>query len=118
LDGFAFRSAHYVKQILTTKTLFELTRLKLEMDSKGDYHSLHKLVFQDVQDVHERGLILTHIDREAKVEHTERTLALTPLTPLHAQTFLSNMKLGTKAGQKLMASRPWRKVGAFLVEHD
>jgi hypothetical protein len=61
------RAAVYVRQILTTTTFGELIRLKLEMDSKGDYHSLHKLIFIDLHDEDERKYILSHMEKEAKV---------------------------------------------------
>lgn len=56
-----------MRKIICGKDGGELIRLKLEADSKGDYHSLHKLVFRDVTDPAIRADILQHIDTHAKV---------------------------------------------------
>jgi hypothetical protein len=56
-----------VRKIICGKDGGELIRLKLEADSKGDYHSFHKLVFRDVTDSAIRADILQHIDTHAKV---------------------------------------------------
>ena len=90
------RSEYYVRMILKGKSGGELVRLKLEMDSKGDYHSLHKLVFRDVSSREERRLILEHIEQQGRA-------------------MLSHMRQGGRVGSKLLRARPWRKV--HVISH-
>ena len=55
-----------VFDILTSCRGHDLTELKAIMDSKGNYHSLHKLVFHDIKTPSTRKLISDHILQEAK----------------------------------------------------
>jgi len=81
-----------VRQILTTlPEALDLLRLKLETDSKGSYHSLHKLVFQDVKSADERRLILDHIEKQGR-------------------SIVVIMKQGGRTGITLLEHRPWRKI--------
>ena len=92
------RGACYVKHILTRwsgrDVWGELVRLKLEMDAKGDYHSLHKLLFVDMigaEDLAHREEILLFFEEEAK-------------------KLQAKMRQGGRGGRLLLHSRPWRKV--------
>jgi len=59
--------AWVVPKVMTSTTRGRLVRLKAEIDGKGNYHSLHKLVFQDVKSDDDRRSILQHFYVEAKV---------------------------------------------------
>lgn len=61
-----------VFDILTSCRGHDLTELKAIMDSKGNYHSLHKLVFHDIKTPSTRKLISDHIVQEArKIRETQ-----------------------------------------------
>jgi hypothetical protein len=56
----------------------ELTELKAIMDSKGNYHSLHKLVFHDIKTLMNRKIIIDHMLNESKlITASERERAAT-----------------------------------------
>jgi hypothetical protein len=55
-----------VFDILTSCHAHDLTELKAIMDSKGNYHSLHKLVFNDIKTTTTRKLIADHMLEEAR----------------------------------------------------
>ena len=55
-----------VFDILTSCRGHDLTELKAIMDSKGNYHSLHKLVFNDIKTTTTRKLIADHMLEEAR----------------------------------------------------
>ncbi len=55
-----------VYDILTSCRGHDLTELKAIMDSKGNYHSLHKLVFNDIKTTTTRRLIADHMLEEAR----------------------------------------------------
>ena len=62
-----------VFDILTSCRGHDLTELKAIMDSKGNYHSLHKLVFNDIKTTTTRKLIADHMLEEARrIAHTKR----------------------------------------------
>ena len=58
-----------VFDILTSCKGNDLTELKAIMDSKGNYHSLHKLVFNDIKTTSNRKLIADHMLEEARRIH-------------------------------------------------
>ncbi|KAG6964481.1 hypothetical protein JG688_00007667 [Phytophthora aleatoria] len=80
----------WVRNIILKTQGDDLSNLKTYTDAKGDFHSMHKLVFNDIRDPTIRADILSHIQREASVQ-------------------IAHMRLGTKRGRsrKLQA---WRKV--------
>jgi hypothetical protein len=55
-----------VFDILTSCRGHDLTELKAIMDSKGNYHSLHKLVYYDIKTTTTRKLIADHMLEEAR----------------------------------------------------
>ena len=55
-----------VFDVLTSCRGNELTELKAIVDSKGNYHSLHKLVFHDIKTATTRKLIANHMLEEAR----------------------------------------------------
>lgn len=68
----------------------DLTRLKLLTDSKGDYQSLHKLVFKDITSPDARAEVLNHIR-------------------LEANKLKGALRIGGSRGKRF-ARRPWRKI--------
>lgn len=80
----------WVRNIILKTTGDDLSNLKSFTDAKGDFHSLHKLVFNDIRDADIRNDILNHIQREARVQ-------------------IAHMKLGTKRAMKRRL-QAWRKV--------
>ena len=65
-----------VCNIITSCFGHELTELKAITDSKGNYHSLHKLVFHDIKATQSRRSITEHMLREAKlISASERVAA-------------------------------------------
>ncbi|KAF4128224.1 hypothetical protein GN958_ATG22576, partial [Phytophthora infestans] len=80
----------WVRNIILKTQGDDLSNLKALTDAKGDFHSMHKLVFNDIRDPAIRADVLSHIQREASVQ-------------------IAHMRLGTKRGRsrKLHA---WRKV--------
>nr|CCA19792.1 conserved hypothetical protein [Albugo laibachii Nc14] len=83
-------SEKWVRNIILKTSGDDLSLLKTYTDAKGDFHSLHKLVFNDIRDVKIRHDILQHIHREASIQ-------------------TAHMRLGTRKAmvRKLQA---WRKV--------
>ena len=55
-----------VFDVLTSCRGHDLTELKAIVDSKGNYHSLHKLVFHDIKTTTTRKLIANHMLEEAR----------------------------------------------------
>ncbi|EGZ11642.1 hypothetical protein PHYSODRAFT_458535, partial [Phytophthora sojae] len=80
----------WVRNIILKTQGDDLSNLKTYTDAKGDFHSMHKLVFNDVRDPTIRADILTHIQREASVQ-------------------IAHMRLGTKRGRN-RKQQAWRKV--------
>ncbi|KAL0586366.1 hypothetical protein ABG067_003979 [Albugo candida] len=83
-------SEKWVRNIILKTSGDDLSLLKTYTDAKGDFHSLHKLIFNDIRDVKIRHDILQHIQREASIQ-------------------TAHMRLGTRKAmvRKLQA---WRKV--------
>ncbi len=61
------KSDAYVLNILTKTLGDDLTKLKCLCDNKGDFQSLHKLIYNDIKDEHHRKAILKHISHQANV---------------------------------------------------
>lgn len=80
----------WVRNIILKTSGDDLSNLKTYTDAKGDFHSMHKLVFNDIRDPAIRTDILNHIKREADVQ-------------------IAHMKLGTKKALK-RKQQAWRKV--------
>jgi hypothetical protein len=80
----------WVRNIILKTQGDDLSNLKTYTDSKGDFHSMHKLVFNDIRDPIIRADILSHIQREASVQ-------------------IAHMRLGTKRGRS-RKHQAWRKV--------
>ena len=72
-----------VFDILTSCRGHDLTELKAIMDSKGNYHSLHKLVFNDIKTTTTRRLIADHMLDEART--------LTSNNSLHQDSFVGRV---------------------------
>ncbi|KAI9916684.1 hypothetical protein PsorP6_018248 [Peronosclerospora sorghi] len=80
----------WVRNIILKTLGDDLSNLKTYTDAKGDFHSMHKLVFNDIRDPTIRADILSHIQREASVQ-------------------IAHMRLGTKRGRS-RGQHAWRKV--------
>ncbi|KAL4140055.1 hypothetical protein PRNP1_015287 [Phytophthora ramorum] len=80
----------WVRNIILKTQGDDLSNLKTYTDAKGDFHSIHKLVFNDIRDPTIRADILSHIQREARVQ-------------------IAHMRLGTKRGRS-RKQQAWRKV--------
>ncbi|GMF48624.1 unnamed protein product [Phytophthora fragariaefolia] len=80
----------WVRHIILKTQGDDLSSLKTYTDAKGDFHSMHKLVFNDIRDPIIRADILAHIQREASVQ-------------------IAHMRLGTKRGRN-RKQQAWRKV--------
>ncbi|RLN44236.1 hypothetical protein BBJ29_007804 [Phytophthora kernoviae] len=80
----------WVRNIILKTLGDDLSNLKTYTDAKGDFHSMHKLVFNDIRDPTIRADILSHIQREASVQ-------------------IAHMRLGTKRGRS-RKQQAWRKV--------
>jgi hypothetical protein len=80
----------WVRNIILKTSGDDLSNLKTFTDGKGDFHSLHKLVFNDIRDYQIRNDILNHIKREAGVQ-------------------TAHMRLGTKKSMRRRL-QAWRKV--------
>lgn len=80
----------WVRNILLKTSGDDLSNLKTYTDAKGDFHSMHKLVFNDIRDPTIRADILNHIKREAGVQ-------------------TAHMRLGTKRARE-RRQQAWRKV--------
>lgn len=80
----------WVRNIILKTSGDDLSNLKTYTDAKGDFHSMHKLVFNDIRDPTIRADILNHIKREASVQ-------------------TAHMRLGTKRARE-RRMQAWRKV--------
>ena len=68
------RGELWVRNVMLWTRGDELTELKTLCDLKGDVHSLHKLVYQDIRESSIRTDILKHVQREASVQSAHRLL--------------------------------------------
>ena len=68
------RGELWVRNVMLWTSGDELTELKTLCDLKGDVHSLHKLVYQDIRESSIRTDILKHVQREASVQSAHRLL--------------------------------------------
>ncbi|CAM9626117.1 unnamed protein product, partial [Phaeothamnion confervicola] len=62
------RSEYYACNVILKTMGDDLSLLKSLTDSKGDFHSLHKLIYQDIKNEEIRGQVLRHIAKQAKVQ--------------------------------------------------
>lgn len=83
-------SEKWVRNIILKTSGDDLSNLKSYTDAKGDFHSMHKLIYNDIRDPVVRADILNHIAREARVQ-------------------TAHMRLGTKRASKRRL-QAWRKV--------
>jgi hypothetical protein len=81
----------YVKNILLKTSMDDLSDLKSTTDSKGDFYSLHKLIYEDLKDHKIRGSILEHISKQARTQR-------------------AHMDLGTSNTSKRRSQYAWRKI--------
>ena len=61
------RSEAWVKNLLLKTSQDDLSELKTLTDAKGDYFSMHKLIFDDIRSDIVKSSILTHFAKEARV---------------------------------------------------
>jgi hypothetical protein len=61
------KSETYVKNIFLSTKGIELSELKCLTDNKGDFNSMHKLIYYDLRSKDVREAILHHIQKEANV---------------------------------------------------
>lgn len=84
------KSEIYARNILIKTKGDDLSTLKSLTDNKGDFHSLHKLVYVDIKDPKIRDEVLKHIAHQANVQ-------------------AAHMSLKTKAS-RVRGDRAWRKI--------
>merc|ERR1711871_1501721 len=65
----------FVKNIILNTKLDDLSELKSLTDSKGDFNSMHKLVFIDIRTSCVRSAILKHIAENAKVQEAHSKIS-------------------------------------------
>ncbi|GLE00289.1 hypothetical protein PINS_up009016 [Pythium insidiosum] len=80
----------WVRTIILKTAGDDLSKLKTYTDAKGDFHSLHKLIFNDIRDPAIRNDLLNHIRREADIQ-------------------TAHMRLGTRRAMQ-RRQHAWRKV--------
>ena len=71
--------------------LDDLSELKTLTDSKGDFHSLHKLIYNDIRNKYIRKDIIDFIGREANVQ-------------------AAHSRIGSRRGRSRTANLAWRKI--------
>ena len=81
----------WVRNIILSTLGDSLSELKTLMDAKGDFQSLHKLIFDDIRSERVRHEILVHIRKQAQVQ-------------------AAHMKLGTRLARQRRERQPWRKI--------
>ena len=69
-----------VCSVITSCFGHDLTELKAITDSKGNYHSLHTLVFHDIKAVQSRRIITDHMLRESKLIQAAEKIPASPGT--------------------------------------
>lgn len=84
------KSEQWVRNIILSTHQDDLSELKTLTDSKGDYFSMNKLIYDDLRSETVRQDILTHIRKEASIQE-------------------AHMQMGTKKA-KLRLKKAWRKV--------
>lgn len=84
------KSEQWVRNIIISTHQDDLSELKTLTDSKGDYFSMNKLIYDDLRSETVRQDILTHIRKEASIQE-------------------AHMQMGTKKA-KLRLKKAWRKV--------
>lgn len=81
---------HFAKTIIMKTTLDSLSELKCLTDSKGDYYSMHRLIYVDIRSQQVRKDVLAYIASQARVQNAHSTI-------------------GSKAGKK-RRQMAWRKI--------
>ncbi|CAM9851686.1 unnamed protein product, partial [Chrysoparadoxa australica] len=84
------RSDYYARNLIIKTMEDDLSRLKGLTDNKGDFHSIHKLIYNDFTNQQYKQEVLQHIARQAAVQE-------------------AHMRLKTRAARVRM-QRAWRKV--------
>jgi hypothetical protein len=84
------RAEHYVKNIFLKTFGDNLSELKSLSDSKGDFQSMHKLIYFDIHSKEVRQSILDHIKTQARVQK-------------------AHMRLGTSQSRR-RGEFAWRKI--------
>jgi len=84
------RAEYWARNIILRTYQDDLSELKSFMDSKGDYFSMNRLVFDDIRQPTIMHDILTHIKKQSDVQR-------------------AHMRMKTKKS-KLRATKAWRKV--------
>mmetsp|Transcript_25958 Transcript_25958/g.54032 ORF Transcript_25958/g.54032 Transcript_25958/m.54032 type:complete len:1266 (-) Transcript_25958:28-3825(-) len=62
------RCEFWVKNLIKSCTQDDLSELKVLTDAKGDYFSMHKLIYDDIRSPSIRSDILTHIKDQARIQ--------------------------------------------------
>lgn len=62
------RAEHWVRNIILSTHLDELSELKTMTDSKGDFYCMNKLLYEDIRSETVRQDILSHLKKEANVQ--------------------------------------------------
>jgi phosphatidate phosphatase APP1 len=84
-------SEMFIKNIITKTKLDDLSELKTLTDSKGDFHSLHKLIYVDIRNPAIRQEIIDFIAKQAAVQAAH------------------NM-IGSRRGKSRIEQFAWRKI--------
>mmetsp|Transcript_9312 Transcript_9312/g.17357 ORF Transcript_9312/g.17357 Transcript_9312/m.17357 type:complete len:1109 (-) Transcript_9312:252-3578(-) len=84
------KAEHYVKNIFLKTFGDNLSELKSLSDSKGDFQSMHKLIYFDIKSKEVRKAILDHISTQARVQK-------------------AHMRLGTSQSRR-RGEFAWRKI--------
>jgi hypothetical protein len=84
------QSEYFVKSIIQSTSLHELSELKCLTDTKGDINSMHKLVYSDIRDKKIQTEILEYIKAQAKTQR-------------------AHMLIGSKRGRNY-EKRSWQKI--------
>jgi len=84
-------SEYYIKNIIMKTKQDDLSELKTLTDSKGDFHSLHKLIYVDIKKEAVRSEIIEYIANQAAVQ-------------------AAHNKMGTRKGKARAKQFAWRKI--------
>lgn len=85
------KNEEYVLKIFTSTKGNDLSELKCLTDSKGDFNSMHKLIFEDIRNITIRERILNHINREANIQSAHQSI-------------------NTKVNKKILKKFAWMKI--------
>eukprot|EP01041_Mallomonas_annulata_P009905 gene9905-20602_t len=84
------QSEEWAKNVILKTSGDDLSELKTLMDAKGDFNSMHKLVYVDIRNPTITNEILVHIQREARIQ-------------------IAHMSLGTRVAKRRQQFA-WRKI--------